>query len=52
MVRKVSNESACNYTKFNNETFYCAIVSEKEQDTCDGENLIDNFTSNFIEYLS
>jgi trypsin len=38
MVRQVSNDSVCNYTKHSNETFYCAIVSDKVQDTCDGDS--------------
>lgn len=38
MVRKVSNDSVCNYTKYSNQTFYCAVVSGKVQDTCDGDS--------------
>ena len=39
MVRKISNDTkTCNYTRYNNETFYCAVMSDKIQDTCDGDS--------------
>ena len=39
MVRKISTDtSRCNYSKFNQEKTYCAVVAHKLQDSCDGDS--------------